>query len=165
MIVLNASDRDLYGEAAGGDFEKFQRQWTMQLAASHGLVSAALPGMVEAGWGRIVAVGSTYALGAPPPQMAPYVVAKSALAAWIRCLASDFGPKGIRANLVVAGMTETALLSSVPERQKKVAAAKNPSRRLGETEDVADAIAFLVGDESRYVNGHSLVVSGGGVML
>ena len=165
IVVLNASDRDLYGEAADGDFSRFERHWAMQLASSHALVSAVLPTMIEAGSGRIVAIGSTYARGTPPAAMAPYVVAKAALAAWVRCLAVDYGKHGVRANMVTAGMTETALLSAVPDRQKKVAAAKNPMRRLGQPEDVADAVAYLVGDESRYVNGHSLVVSGGDLML
>ena len=121
--------------------------------------------MQSNGGGSIVAIGSAYAHAAPPAGMAPYVVAKSALAAYIRCLAVDYGPTGVRANIVAPGMTNTALLASVTERARKVAAIQNPMRRLAFPEDVVGAVAFLASPEAAYVNGHTLVVSGGGLML
>lgn len=163
-LVLNAGDRDLYGPAAGDEFAPFARHFTVQIESAHAAVSAALPDMQAAGGGAIVAIGSTYAIGAPPPNMAPYIVAKAALAGWIRSLASDFGRENIRANLVAPGMTETALLSGVPDRQKKVAAIQNPMRRLGRPNDVAGAVAFLISEDGAYVNGETLVVSGGATM-
>ncbi len=163
-VILNASDRDLYGAAADGDFTRFSRHFETQIAGPHALVSACLESMKAAGRGTVIGIGSTFALGAPPAGMAPYVVAKTALEAYIRCLAADYGPQGIRANLVAPSMTETALLSGVPDRTRKVAAAQNPMRRLAMPEDVAGAVAFLASDDASYVNGHVLTVSGGGVM-
>jgi len=163
-LVLNASDRDLYGPAADGDFTRFARHLDAQIAGPHALVSACLEGMQSAGAGAVIGVGSTFALGAPPAGMAPYVVAKAALEAYIRCLAADYGPQGIRANVVAPSMTETALLSGVPDRARKVAAAQNPMRRLATVDDVAGAVAFLASSDASYVNGHVLTVSGGGVM-
>ena len=163
-LVLNAGDRDLYGPAAGEDFQQFSRHLAVQLESSHGLVSSALPYMKDVGGGEIIAIGSTYALGAPPPTMAPYVVAKTALAGWIRCLAVDLGQFNIRANLVAPGITETALLSAVPDRKKKVAAAQNPLRRIGDPKDVAGAVAYLVSEDGAYVNGETLIVNGGASM-
>ncbi len=61
-------------------------------------------------------------------------------------------------------MTRTALLSGVPERAQKVAAAQNPMRRLATPEDIAGAVSFLASADAGYVNGHALSVSGGGVM-
>jgi len=160
-LVLNASDRDLYGPAAGSNFDQFTRHFTTQIESAHALVSAALPHMQELGSGSIVAIGSNYAIGAPPKNMAPYVVAKAALAGWVRCLAVDYGRYQIRANLVAPGMTETSLLAGVQDRQKKVASVQNPMRRLGQPEDVAGAVAYLVGPDSAYINGETLVVDGG----
>ena len=94
----------------------------------------------------------------------PYVVAKAALEAYLRCLAVDYGSKGIRANLVAASMTETALLTAVPERSRKVAAVQNPLRRLATPDDIAAAVAFLASPDAAYVNGHAMLVSGGSVM-
>jgi 3-oxoacyl-[acyl-carrier protein] reductase len=165
VIVLNASDRDLYGDAADGNFERFRRHLSGQLEGSHALVSATIGDMVENGGGNIVALGTTYAHGAPPAGMAPYVVAKSALSAYIRCLAVEYGPMGIRSNMVAPGMTETALLSGMSDRARKVAAAQNPMRRLAMPNDVAGAVAYLVSQDAQYINGQTLVVSGGGLML
>jgi 3-oxoacyl-[acyl-carrier protein] reductase len=58
-------------------------------------------------------------------------------------------------------MTETSLLAGVQDRQKKVASVQNPMRRLGLPEDVAGAVAFLVGPDGDYINGETLVVDGG----
>jgi len=160
-LVLSAGDRDLYGPAAGSDFDQFAHHLTTQIESAHALVSAALPHMQRLGGGSIVAIGSNYTIGAPPINMAPYVVAKSALAGWVRCLAADFGRYHIRANLVAPGMTETSLLAGVQDRQKKIASVQNPMRRLGLPEDVAGAVAYLVGPDGEYVNGETLVVDGG----
>ena len=165
ILVLNASSRDLYGEAGDGDFDRFERHLASQLVGPHALVSAALEGMIGTGGGSIIALGSAYAHGAPPAGMAPYVVAKAALAAYIRCLAVDYGPKGIRANLVAPGMTETSMLSGVPDRAQKVAAMQNPMRRLAVPDDVAGAVAYLASPDAAHVNGQTLVVSGGSLML
>ena len=164
-LVLNAGDRDLYGPAAGSDFQQFARHLSVQLESSHALVSAALPYMKDAGRGEIIAIGSSYALGAPPVNMAPYVVAKTALAGWIRCLAVDLGHFNIRSNIVAPGITETALLAAVSDRQKAVAAAQNPLRRIGRPADVAGAVAYLVSEDGAYVNGETLVVNGGALMI
>jgi 3-oxoacyl-[acyl-carrier protein] reductase len=162
LIVLNASDRDLYGEVADANFNKFERHLSGQLQGSHSLVSALRGNMIDSGGGSIIAIGTTFARGAPPAGMAPYIVAKSALEAYIRCLAVEYGPKGIRSNIVAPSMTNTALISGVSERILKVSAAKNPSRRLAQPEDIAGAVSYLASPEAKYVNGHTLVVSGGG---
>ncbi|MBT5414252.1 MAG: SDR family oxidoreductase, partial [Rhodospirillaceae bacterium] len=163
-VVLNASGRDLYGAGADGDFGRFAHHLATQIEGSHALLSATIPGMIENGGGSIVAIGSVYAQGTPPAGMAPYVTAKAALEGFVRSLAAEYGPKGVRANIVAPGMTRTALLSGVPERAQKVAAMQNPMRRLAEVEDIAGAVAFLASPDAAYVNGHTLVVSGGGAM-
>ena len=163
-LILCASDPTMYGAAADGDFSLFERQLRTQLAGAHALVSACLDHMIEQKFGVIIAIGSTYAEATPPTQMAPYVVAKAALTSYMKCLAVELGPKGIRANTVAPGMTETALISTVPDRQRKVVAAQTPLRRLAKPEDVASAVAFVVSDDAAYVNGHTFIVSGGNVM-
>ena len=163
-IVLNASGRDLYGRGADGDFARFAHHLSTQLEGPHALLSGAIPGMVARGGGTVVAIGSIYAHGLPPAGMAPYVAAKAALEGYIRSLAVEYGPKGLRANIVAPGMTRTALLSGMPERAQKVAAMQNPMRRLAEVDDIAGAVAFLASPDAAYVNGHTLVVSGGGAM-
>jgi len=164
-LVFNASGRDIYGAVADGSFERFERHLASQLVGPHALVSAALEGMIGNGGGSVIAIGSAGAHGAPPAGMAPYLVAKAALAAYIRCLAVDYGPKGVRANLVAPGMTKTSMPSGVPDRAQKVAAMQNPMRRLAVPDDVAGAVAYLASPDAAHVNGQTLVVSGGSLML
>ena len=125
------------------------------------MVSACLVGMVERGHGVVVAIGSSVTEAAPPVGMTPYVVAKAALTSYMKCLAVEFGPKGIRANVVAPGMTQTALLATMPSRLRKVSAAQTPTRRLAKPTDVAGAVSYLVSDSASHVNGHTLLVSGG----
>jgi len=120
--------------------------------------------MIDAGGGAIIAIGSTFAMGAPPKGMSPYVVAKAALESYMRCLAAEFGPRGIRANVVAPSLTDTSLAAGVPMRMRKVMAAQNPTGRIAAPEDVANAVAFLADRRSAYVSGHTLTVSGGSVM-
>ena len=164
VLVLCASDRSIYGPTADGDFDNFQRHFQTQVGGTHALVSALLPSMIDLGDGTIIAIGTAVTETAPPPGMAAYLAAKSALQSYIQSLAVECGPQGIRANIVAPGMTETSLVASVPDRQKKVLAHQNPMRRLARPGDVAGAVAYLASSDARYVNGHTLLVSGGSVV-
>jgi 3-oxoacyl-[acyl-carrier protein] reductase len=163
-LIFCASGSGIYGEAAGSSFDQFSSHLAVQLEATHAIVSRCLEQMIANKHGVITAIGSSFATGVPPAGMAPYVVAKSALAAYIKCLAVEYGPMGIRANLVAPSMTDTGLISRVPDRQRKVMAAQNPLRRLGDPDDVANAVSYLVSDAAAYVNGHTLLLTGGSTM-
>jgi len=89
---------------------------------------------------------------------------KAALAALARSLAVEYGPKGVRVNVVAPGMTQTDMLAHIPEKTKVLARMNTPLRRLGEPSDVADVVAFLVGPGSRHVSGETIRVCGGLVM-
>src|SRR5262249_43637488 len=102
--------------------------------------------------------------GAPPPKLAGYVVAKSALAAYTRCVALEAGPQGITANAVAPGMTETSLVEDVPPRMKLAIAAQAPLRRLPTVDDIAETVSFLLGPGGAYVTGQTIHLSGGHVM-
>jgi 3-oxoacyl-[acyl-carrier protein] reductase len=125
---------------------------------------AALPAMVEQKFGRIVNIVSQASSGLPPPKMGGYVIAKSALAAYTRCLAAELGSSGITANAVSPGMTETDLVGDIPQRAKLALAAQAPLRRLGRPDDVAAVVSFLTGPGGGYITGQTIHVSGGQVM-
>jgi 3-oxoacyl-[acyl-carrier protein] reductase len=122
--------------------------------------------MVEAKWGRIVNLSSTSALG--NRGQANYSAAKAGLQGFTRTLAIELGPFGITVNAIAPGFIATAMTEATAERlgitfdQMKQAAAQNiPVRRVGEPEDIAQAVAFFVDDRSGFVNGQVLYVSGG----
>jgi 3-oxoacyl-[acyl-carrier protein] reductase len=126
-------------------------------------IQAVLPLMLKAGHGRIVNITTTYT-GAPPARYAGYVTAKSALLGLTRSLAVEYGRKGILVNAVCPGITETDLLAGLPEHAKERASDSVPLGRLAEPLDVAKAVVMVASRYADYINGHQLVVSGGGYL-
>jgi len=122
---------------------------------------AVLPGMLEQRSGCIVNIGSALSRDVPPPQWAPFVTVKSALLGLTRALAAEFGPQGIRVNMVSPGTTETESASVIPERLRKLQAMQTPLRRLATADDVARAVVFLCSPASGFITGADLPVSGG----
>ncbi|HEY2427850.1 MAG TPA: SDR family oxidoreductase [Acidimicrobiales bacterium] len=145
-------------------WEAMDAHLTSHLRSAFLCVTATLPAMLDAGFGRIVSVTSQSAYGLPPPKQTGYVVAKAALAAFTRSIALETGPHGVTANSVAPGMTDTALVSDVPARAKMTIASQAPLRRLSRVEDVADVVAFLVGPGGTSVTGQTIHLSGGQVM-
>jgi 3-oxoacyl-[acyl-carrier protein] reductase len=100
-----------------------------------------------------------------PNELVHYITAKSALNGFAKALAVELAPKGIRVNLVSAGMTNTNLIADIPEKVKLITAAKTPLRRLAEPQDIADTISYLVSDKSDFLTGETIRVNGGQVMI
>lgn len=121
---------------------------------------------VEQGWGRIVNLSSTSALG--HRGQSNYAAAKAGLQGFTRTLAIELGPFGVTTNAIAPGMIATDMLRATAERLGvgfdeflAAAAADVPMRRAGTVEDVAAAAAFFTSDEASYVNGQVLYVAGG----
>ena len=118
---------------------------------------AVIPGMIEAGSGSIVSIGSELvSLGGE--LQSHYVAAKGGVVALTRALAFELGPHGVRANVVAPGPTKTRMLSTeIPESFVDTV----PLRRLGVPDDVAGAVAYLLSDDAAWVTGQVLGVNGG----
>jgi 3-oxoacyl-[acyl-carrier protein] reductase len=143
------------------DWGGIQAQLDTQVRGAFNCIQAVLPAMLEAQSGRIINIGSIYAWNSPPTNLTGYVVAKAALKAFTKSLAVELGPKGVRVNMVSPGMTETDLISDVPERLRKVQAMQTPLRRLATPDDVARAVAFLCSDAADFITGADIPVCGG----
>ena len=89
-----------------------------------------------------------------------YCTTKGAVATMTRCIALEYGPRGIRANSMAPGIIDTPMLPS-QEDNERWAKTTIPLRRLGEPRDVADVALFLASDESRYITGEMIFVDGG----
>ena len=107
--------------------------------------------------GAVVNVTSIAGVRVHPFAGAAYATSKAALAALTREMAHDFGPLGVRVNAIAPGEVETAILS--PGTDKIVN--ELPMRRLGQPEEVANAIYFLCSDQSSYISGAEIEVNGG----
>jgi NAD(P)-dependent dehydrogenase (short-subunit alcohol dehydrogenase family) len=141
-----------------------------------GLVRAAravLPGMVERGFGRIVAVASTAGLKGYP-YVSAYCASKHAVVGLMRAVAAEVATTGVTVNAVCPGFTDTDLVEESLERivaktgrSREAALAElvrhNPQKRLVAPEEVADAVLWLCGEGAGAVTGQAIAVAGGEV--
>jgi 3-oxoacyl-[acyl-carrier protein] reductase len=122
--------------------------------------------MVDAQWGRIVNLSSSSALG--NRGQANYAAAKAGLQGFTKTLAKELGKFGITANAVAPGFIVTDMTKTTAERVgmgfedfKAAAASQIPVQRVGEPDDIANAIAFFTGEAAGFVSGQVLYVAGG----
>ncbi|MGC5379427.1 SDR family oxidoreductase [Micromonospora sp. DT68] len=124
--------------------------------------------MVKQRWGRIVSLSSTSAYG--NRGQANYSAAKAALQGLTKTLAVELGPFGITANAVAPGFVQTEMTAATARRIGRPfdeliaeAAAGIPLRRVGQPQDVAEAVSFFLGERAGYISGQVLDVAGGPV--
>ncbi len=91
-----------------------------------------------------------------------YVTSKAAIIGLMRALARSLGPSGIRVNAVAPGSTATAMTASYSEEALKGVASRTLANRIGQPQEVAAAVSFLVSDDASYVFGEIINVNGGG---
>ena len=119
-----------------------------------------LPGMVEAGWGRVVnirsIVGQTGNFG-----QANYAVTKGGLIAFTMTLAREVARKGVTVNAVAPGFIETDMTKDMPPATLSVVTSMTPMGRLGKPEEVAAAVLFLAAPAASFITGQVIPVNGG----
>ena len=101
-------------------------------------------------------VGHTGNLG-----QANYTASKAGIVAMSKSLAIEYAKKNININCISPGFIKTAMTEKIDEKFKEVIISKIPSARLGEPDDIANAVLFLISDQSNYINGETLHVNGG----
>lgn len=144
------------------DLEDVDHVVKLHLHAGIILLQGVLPAMKEAGFGRVVVVGSRAMLGLQT--RTGYSATKAGQVGMVRTWALELGPHGITANVVAPGPIVTDMFTEViPENSEKARklAESVPVRRLGRADDVARAVMFLVSPDSGFVTGQTLFVCGG----
>ena len=137
-------------------------QWDSTLALNlkpgFHLVQAVAPSMLERRWGRIVNFASIAMQG--EGGQADYAAAKAAVAAFTRSLAEEFAPH-VRVNCVAPGLIQTTVTDRLDAAERDELISRGFLKRAGQPREVADAVAFLCSDESSFITGEVIAVSGG----
>lgn len=146
--------------------ERTERNARIQVYSFAEILKAFLPQMIKRkDHSKVVAVVSSAASGKPPKSMLEYTLVKSMLLGLIKQLASDCEGKLVNINAVSPSMIETKFLSEIDSRVIEMARENSPEKRHADVSDIVPAIAFLLSEDSNYMNGANLNVSNGSVII
>jgi 2-hydroxycyclohexanecarboxyl-CoA dehydrogenase len=165
-ILVNNAGTDEFGFFTETTPEQWQKVIAVNLNGVLNCTAAALPGMQQAGYGRIVSISSE-AGRVGSKGSAVYSAAKGGVIAFMKVIARENGRYGITANSIAPGPIETPLLMGAKQfgemGEKIIDTMRGATqlRRLGDPDEVASAVAFLASDDASYVTGEALGVSGG----
>jgi 3-oxoacyl-[acyl-carrier protein] reductase len=140
--------------------DEWQKVININLTSTFLMSKFAIKKMLKNKSGKIVnitsVVGHTGNLG-----QANYTASKAGIVAMSKSLAIEYAKKNININCISPGFIKTAMTDKIDDKFKEVIVSKIPSARLGEPDDIANAVLFLSSDQSNYINGETLHVNGG----
>jgi NAD(P)-dependent dehydrogenase (short-subunit alcohol dehydrogenase family) len=161
ILVLNAAIQE---RTAWDRIEEdaIDRQVELNLKAGHALIRAFLPGMVQRGWGRLIAVGSIQE-AKENPAMLIYAATKAAQTSMVRNLARQLATTGVTCNTLAPGvvLTERNTEAMADPAYRTRSLSQIPMGRFGAPEDCVGAALLLASEAGRYITGERLFVDGG----
>lgn len=145
--------------------EEFRRVVDVNLHGVWHGIRAAVPHMLAGSGGSIVNTASISGIR-PSPGEGPYSAAKAAIVALTQSAALEYGPRGIRVNVVAPGAVRSAMTTPLLGlgEWEQIWTDRTPLGRVGDPEDIADVVLFLCSDLARYITGQVLVVDGGMIL-
>ena len=142
------------------NIDEWKKVIDINLTSTFLLSKFAVKKMLKNKYGKIInitsVVGHTGNLG-----QANYTASKAGIVAMSKSLAIEYAKKNININCISPGFIKTEMTDKIEEKFKETIISKIPSSRLGEPEDVANAVLFLASDQSNYINGETIHVNGG----
>lgn len=163
-IVVTSAGLDEFQTFTDITIEAWDRMLAVNLTGTFHTIQAAIPDMVDAGWGRIVTISSSSAQSGAA-RMAHYVASKGGVIGLTKALALEYAPIGITVNTIPPGFVDTPMVRRAEARgdlpDVDVVASRAPLRRPGTPEDIAAATSFLCSEEAGYITGQQINVNGG----
>ena len=133
------------------------------LTSAYLSIQQVISSMLKQRWGRIINITSVFGQMGQAGQ-ANYAASKAGLIGLTMAIAREMGSRNITCNAVAPGFIETAMTDALGDEFKQTAVQQIPLGRVGSTDDVAAAVAFLASDDASYITGHVLSVNGGMLM-
>jgi 3-oxoacyl-[acyl-carrier protein] reductase len=158
-ILVNNAAINLLAGVAELRPEDWDRVVNVDLSAIYYCMHKALPGMIARKSGCIINVSSVAAWSWGKAEAA-YAACKAGMLALTRSVAVEYGPAGIRCNVVAPGLIRSAFVDKYIDRYQQLAQS-SPAGRIGEASEVAATIAFLASEEAPFITGESINISGG----
>jgi 3-oxoacyl-[acyl-carrier protein] reductase len=163
-MLVHSAGLSILEPAASVTWETWRQVMSVNLDGTFHVIHALQDEMIARKFGRIVLLSSIAALRERKNQV-HYSAAKAGVIAMARCLAEAWAEYNIRINTICPGLIATDMGKLMSPAATQYVIDNTPMRRLGTPEEIAAAIRFLLSDESSFMTGQSLVVSGGRVML
>ena len=161
-LVCNAASNPYYGPLAGISDDAFRKVLDNNIVSNHWLIGMVAPEMLERGEGSITIVSSIGGLKGSTV-IGAYCISKAADMELARCLADEFGPRGVRVNCLAPGLIRTDFARALwenPDTLKRSTAAAS-LKRIGEPHEIAGAAVFLASRAGAFTTGQTIVIDGG----
>ena len=170
-ILVNNSGGPKAGPLIDDEMQDYINPFMSHVIASHTLVQAVLPGMIEEGYGRIINIISV-GLKQPVHNLGVSNTIRGAMGGWSKTLSQEVAQFGITVNNILPGFTKTERLEELFKNRaslsgksfediEKSTVSEIPAGRLGMPEEIASAVGFLSSEAASYINGVSLAIDGG----
>jgi dehydrogenase/reductase SDR family protein 4 len=165
ILVNNAATNVAFGPCLEMDEGQFDKTVEINLKSAFRLIKLVAPGMCQRGWGSIINIASVSGFR-PQLHSMLYSMSKAALIMMTRSYALELGPKGVRVNAIAPGLIQTVLSEYYwkDEQRREELVGKQPIRRIGQPEDVAELALLMASDRGSYMTGQTVVVDGGALL-
>ena len=163
-ILVHSAAISIVEHATNVTWETWRQTMDVNLDGTFNVVYAVKDEMIQREYGRMLLMSSIAALRERENQV-HYSASKAAVIAMTRCLAQAWAKHNIRVNCICPGLIETDMAYTLAPETHKHIVENTPLKRLGQPEEIANLIRFLISDESSFMTGQTVVASGGRVML
>jgi NAD(P)-dependent dehydrogenase (short-subunit alcohol dehydrogenase family) len=165
IVMANAAIHPWIGSVLDLQDETFNKFMQVNVQSNLWLAQMTVPGMVERGYGRFIAVASIVGL-LGDPETGTYGLTKAADMQFVRNMAMEFASKGVCTNCIAPGTYKTEMARSQWDNEPMVNwyNSRNPSKRFGEVEEIAGLAVLLASPSGGYINGQTIAADGGHVI-